>query len=236
MRLVGIAVAMVLAGTAIAETVSTHPYNVKTYGVYRAMMLDGDFSPKVKLGDVMAEWPTIGVGAIADARGEITILDGKLILTYGRPGEQPRPESEQAALLVVGSAPDWEEVSVEQDVSPQDVERYVGDVAAARGIAPETSFPFEVRGAVIAYAMHVNAAPTDGPHGMGQPMAVTVDRAGEELAGIVTGIYVAHELMGVATHGGERIHAHWVSTEQTATAHLDRWGIKGGSKLLLPAR
>jgi alpha-acetolactate decarboxylase len=237
MRLFIVMVAVFLASTRTsAETDSQQPFNVRMHGTYRAMTVDGDFSPKVRLGDVMSEWPIVGVGAIAEAAGEITILDGKLILSYGREGERPRPESEQAALLVVGSTPDWDELPVAHDVPPQDVERYIAGAAASHGIAAETTLPFEVRGMVIAYAMHVNAAPSEGPHGMRQPMAVSVERSGEELAGTVAGVFVAPELMGIATQGRERTHAHWVSDDETATAHLDRWGIKGGSRLLLPAK
>jgi len=53
--------------------------------------------------------------------------------------------------------------------------------------------------------MHLNAAPTGGPHGMGLPMAVTVEHEGERLDGLVTGVYVSPDLMGIATHAGERI-------------------------------
>ena len=82
--------------------------------------------------------------------------------------------------------------------------------------------------------MHVNAEAIDGPHGMGLPMAVTVDRRGDQIQGLVAGLYVSPDLMGVATHGGERTHAHWVAPDLGSTAHLDRWGLKSGSVLLLP--
>jgi hypothetical protein len=82
--------------------------------------------------------------------------------------------------------------------------------------------------------MHVNAAPSGGPHGMGQPMAITVERQGDTIEGSVAGLYVSADLIGVATHGGERTHTHWVSPDGTATAHLERWGLKAGTVLLLP--
>jgi hypothetical protein len=34
--------------------------------------------------------------------------------------------------------------------------------------------------------------------------------------------------------GGERIHAHWVSADGASTAHLDLWGIRAGTELMLP--
>jgi hypothetical protein len=96
------------------------------------------------------------------------------------------------------------------------------------------SFPFEVRGNIGPYITHVNAAPTNGDHGMGLPMAVTVQDKGDRLDGLVAGLYASLDLMGIATHGGERTHAHWVSLDMAKTAHLDRWGLKAGAFLLLP--
>jgi hypothetical protein len=82
--------------------------------------------------------------------------------------------------------------------------------------------------------MHVNAEPPNGPYGTGSPMAVTVEHKGEQIDGRVAGLNVSADLMGVATHGGERTHAYWVSSDGASTAHLDRWGLRGGATLMLP--
>ena len=210
------------------------PYNVESWGEFRRMMMTGDFSPKVRLGDVMAKHPTTGVGAISDARGEISVLDGKLIVSYGKPGAQPDAPSDTAALLAVASAGNWQTVTVERDIPPSDIEIYIAATAKAHGIDPEKSFPFQVRGTLNSYIMHINAAPTGGPHGMGLPMAIRVVRQGDYLDGQVAGLYVSPDLVGVATHGGERTHAHWISVDGGSTAHLDQWGLKSGTALLLP--
>jgi len=111
--------------------------------------------------------------------------------------------------LVLGSVSDWQSVRVDEDVEPEQVETYIAAAAKAHGIDADKSFPFEVRGNIGPYVMHVNAAAP-------------------------TGVYVSPDLMGIATHGGERTHAHWVSLDATSTAHLDRWGLKAGAFLLLP--
>ena len=56
----------------------------------------------------------------------------------------------------------------------------------------------------------VNISPIDGPHGMGRPMAITAERKGDDIAGRVAGLDVSPSLVGIVTHGGERVHAHWV--------------------------
>jgi len=210
------------------------PFAIETFGIFRSMMLSGDFTPKVQLVAAMAKHPTTGVGAVADARGEITIYDGKLIVSYGKPVASVDVTADHAALLAMGSAGQWQTVPVEHDVAPEDVESYIAAAAKARGIGPDNSFPFQIRGNLGPYVMHVNVAPIDGPHGMGLPMAVTVERRGNHIEGLIAGLYVSADLMGVATHGGERAHAHWVAPDLGWTAHLDRWGLKPGSVLLLP--
>ena len=209
-------------------------YSLESWGEFRRMMMTGDFSPKIRLDEVMARHPTVGVGAVSDARGEISIFDGKLVISYGKAGPSTDATSEYAALLTIGSTSDWQSAPVEQDIAPEMVKSYIATEAKARGIDAEKSFPFEVRGNIGPYVMHVNAAPTGGPHGMGLPMAITVQNTGDRIDGLVTGLYVSSDLIGIATHGGERTHAHWVSLDARSTAHLDRWGLSAGAYLLLP--
>jgi acetolactate decarboxylase len=210
------------------------PYDIETFGEFRRLIQLGDFGAKVQLGAVMAKHPTLGVGAVADAIGEITIYDRKLIVSYGKPGAHPAADSESAALLSIASPGEWQSVNVDRDVAPSEIETYLAAAAKTHGIDPEKSFPFEIEGTLTSCFMHVNAAPTGGPHGMGLPVAISVETRGDEVHGKVAGVYVSADLVGIATHGGERTHAHWVSPDGTSTAHLDRWGLKAGALLLLP--
>jgi hypothetical protein len=220
---------------ALPQQVASQPYSIETFGEFRRLMMTGDFSPKVRLDDVMAGHPTTGVGALADALGEITIYNGKLIVTYGKSDPTVVTKPEFAALLAIGSTPDWQGVRVDRDIAPSEIESFIASAAKDHGLDPDKSFPFQVRGLLISYAMHINAATTTGPHGMGFPMAVTVERKGDDpIDGYVAGLYVSPDLIGVATHGGERTHAHWVSLDLASTAHLDRWGLKAGAFLMLP--
>ena len=229
-----IGAALVLSAGASALPQEMQSYNIETFGVFRNLMVTGDFSAKVRLDDAMAKHPTTGVGALADARGEITIFDGKLIVTYGNASASADANSASAALLAIGSAAEWQSIRVEQDIVPEEIESYIAVAARTHGIDPEVSFPFEVRGNIGPYVMHVNAGPTGGEHDMGLPMAVTARKDGERIDSLVAGLYVSLDLMGIVTHGSERTHAHWVSLDLASTAHLDRWGLKAGTFLLLP--
>jgi hypothetical protein len=177
----------------------------------------------------MTRHPTTGVGAL----GEITIYDGRLIESYGKaPPTNSAPE--RAALLATARVDGWQSVRVENDVPPDEIEAFISVAAGTHGIDPTVSFPFEVRGNIGPYVMHVNEGPTNGEHGMGMPMAVTVQNNGDRLDGFVAGLYASLNLMGIATHGHERTHSHWVSLDMTKTAHLDRWGLRAGAFLLIP--
>lgn len=228
-------VAMVFLAVLVpAAAQTTLPYAIETFGAFRKVILEGDFSPKVPLGAVMAKGPSMGVGAVAEARGEITIHDGKLIVSYGKSAPHPAAEVETAALLATAKVSGWQAVKVEQDVAPEDIDNFIARTAAAHGIKQESPFPYQIRGTLTSYVMHVNAEPTNGPHGMGQPIAVTMEIKGNSIAGSVTGIYASQDLVGIVSHGGTRTHSHWVSPDGKSTAHLDSWGLKAGAELSLP--
>jgi hypothetical protein len=97
-------------------------------------MMSGDFSPKVRLSDVMAKHPTTGVGALADALGEITIYDGKLIASYGN-APPADTTSASAALLAMASVDGRQSVSVASDVAPEEIESFIPVAAKTHGFS-----------------------------------------------------------------------------------------------------
>ena len=123
----------------------------------------------------MSRYPSTGLGAVSGARGEITIVDGRLIVSYGKAAAHPAPHAETAALLATARVRQWQTIQVVSDVAPAALEAFLAPTAKAHGLDPDNSFPFQLRGTFGPYAMHVNAAPTGGPYGMGLPMAVTVE-------------------------------------------------------------
>lgn len=228
--------AIISADLALAQSAppDAGPFSIETIGAFRDLIQKGDFAAKGTLANAMTRRPTTGVGAVSGARGEVTIWNGRSIVSYGKPDASAPASGETVALLATAHAPDWHKIEIGFDVAPDKVDAFLVNRARAQGIDPDKSFPFQLTGAVAPFTMHVNVAPTGGSHGMGRSMAITAERKGAEIAGHVAGLYVAPALVGVVTHHGERIHAHWVSTDGSETAHLDRWGIKTGSVLMLP--
>jgi hypothetical protein len=135
---VGVAWATLVAAVASAQhatpsgtsaSLAAEPYSIEVFGVFRDLMLQGDFTPKV----AMSGLPSTGVGAVSGARGEITISDGKLIISYGKSDAPPASNSETAALLATGKVKEWQSVRVDYDVAPPAVEAFLAQSAKAHG-------------------------------------------------------------------------------------------------------
>jgi alpha-acetolactate decarboxylase len=242
MRLMPIA-SLALLAPAAAQIQSTtdsslhtqrEPYAIEIFGAFRLLVPNGDFNPKVAVAATMTKHPTIGVGAVADARGEITIHDGKLIVSYGKLGPHPAAEMEAAALMVTATVAAWQTVKVEQDVAADDIENFLARTATAHGLDGEGPFPFQIRGTLVSYTMHVNAERTNDPHGADQPVARVMEIKGNSIPGMVAGFYASRDLIGIVSQGATRTHSHWVSLDGKSTAHLDSWGLKAGAELSLP--
>ena len=137
----------------------------------------------------------------------------------------PKPTEESAALLSISPVTNWQAITVDHDVVPGDIENFISATAAAHGLDPEGPFPFKVQGTLMSFVMHVNAAPTNGPHGMGQPIALTVESKGNMIAGSVAGIYASRDLVGIVSHGGTRTHSHWISGSRRMAHRLRIWTV-----------
>ena len=122
-------------GDAAMHTIQ-QPFDIETFGAFQQMMLNGDFTVKIKLDAAMAKHPTTGIGAVAGARGEITIYDGKLIVSYGKPSAAADASTDRAAQLAMGSATQWQSVPIDRDVAPEEIESYIAATAKQRGVDP----------------------------------------------------------------------------------------------------
>ena len=55
------AVGLLASGQVLSQHTVHRPYDIETFGAFRQLMLTGDFSPKVRLAEVMAKHPATGV-------------------------------------------------------------------------------------------------------------------------------------------------------------------------------
>lgn len=228
------------AATQAEPAAGPRPFATVVYGAFRDMMQKKDHTPKVELSQPLSLGATEAVGAASGLRAEITIIDGKLLVTYGDPCTGcPPPHAETATLLVAGKVAAWSDpVPLPEDLSGHALDRFIIEQAGRAGLDMRQPFPVRIKGTLINVAMHVikSANPRFGGHGSGQPMALQEDIKAASLGGEVVAFYAPEALLGIVTHPGEPFRYHWVDAARTRTAHLDSFGMAKGSTLILPKR
>jgi acetolactate decarboxylase len=213
------------------------PFDFKAYGAFRSMVTERNYRAVVALKDAVDARTTDAVGAVSGLRGEISMIEGKLIVSYGADCATacPQPAAETATLLATASTQHWRSIVIDQDLDAKGAESFIRAQAKAAGL-DDKPFPFRINGAVTNFVMHVNAAPNPRfkGHGSFDEMAVTGLAKGPRLAGSVVGFHAPPSLQGIITHMGDYFHSHFVDEQRSMTAHLDTFGVAAGSTLLLP--
>jgi hypothetical protein len=235
---------------AMPQTPVTGPFQLSVHGAFQAMVGAQDYRPKVRLQTVMATGATEAVGAVAGLRGEITAIDGKLLVTYGRPcPDCKHPGQDHATLLASARVNAWREpIALPSDLAGPALDAFIVEKAKEAGFDVTRPLPIRLKGTLIGVRMHVlrganphfkghgaaHGGAHGGGHGGGHAMAEQEDMAADRIDGEVVGFYAPGAAEGVITHPGEPFHYHWVDPARTRTAHLDAFGMAKGAELLLP--
>ena len=226
--------------TSMHELSNAEPFRFTVHGAFRRMMHMQDYSPKVPLRSIIDSGVTEAVGAAAGLRGEITVIGGKLLLTYGTPCQAcDDPQDDDATLLATAKVRAWHPpIVLASDLSGKELDTFIIERATALDLSTAKPFPLRITGTLLGVKMHIirGANPDFNGHGSGHPMAYQQDIIAERTDGEVVGFYAPDTLRGVVTHPDEPFHFHWVDLERTRTAHLDAFGMAKGAILLLPKR
>jgi hypothetical protein len=202
------------------------------------MMHTQDFSAKVQLKSVMHAGATEAVGAAAGLRGEITAIDGKLLLSYGAPCPSCGPPGDDhATLLASAKVTAWHPpVALPSDIAGSALDTWLIEQAKNAGLDVGKPFPVRLEGTLTGVKMHVLRAanPNFKGHGSGHAMADQEIIEAATIEGAVVGFYAPASAQGIITHPGEPFHFHWVDAARTKTAHLDVFGMAKGTRVLLP--
>jgi hypothetical protein len=214
------------------------PFGLSVYGAFQRMMHTQDFSAKVQLKSVMHAGATEGVGAAAGLRAEVTVIDGKLLVSYGLPCPAcSQPGEDHATLLATAKVPAWRPaVALAKDLAGAALDAWIIEEARKAGLDASKPFPVRLKGTMTNVKMHVLRAanPNFKGHGSGHAMADQEVIEADRIDGEVVGFYAPASAQGIITHPGEPFHFHWVDTARTRTAHLDAFGMAKEAQLLLP--
>lgn len=235
----GHAAGQALTGAMTGDDISG-PFGFSAHGAFRMMMQRQDFAPKVQLKTIVHGGATEAVGAAAGLRGEITMIDGKLLLTYGTPcADCGHTGMDHATLLASAKVGAWHPpITLPARLSGPALDTFIIEQARIHGLDLAKPFPLRMQGTLANVKMHVikRANPNFKGHGSGHPMADMELLTGEAIDGDVVAFFAPEALQGVITHPREPFHYHWVDPARTRTAHLDAFALSEGAKLLLPLR
>jgi hypothetical protein len=204
---------------------------VRGWGTMREVLREGRGEGRVDL-EAAALTGTTGLGVLAELAGEVTVLDGRVLVAVpdGPGGIAVRGAlpGERAALLFLAQVERWEEILLPDCASYAGLEDAIAAVRSARGHDLATVLPVRVRGIAVGCALHVvaGACPIARPDGP-PPRRWHGEHAPVELAGFHAG-----GAAGVLTHHGRRSHLHAVAAH--AMGHLEEIHLRD-AVLLVPA-
>lgn len=241
----------VLAITFFSLAASAETVTFQQFGNFKRMMHTGDTTAQVALSELDQSGGRWGVGALAGLKGEIVQVDGKLLVSLGSDpsGKVRSPEANDAAVLWASDKVlRWKQVSVPEDMSQAQFEKFVSDQAAANKLDVKRPFVFRVTGNYSHLIWHVltgeksqtghGAHGSHGGHGGGHAnkQSGMVIFRNPTATGQLVAVYSGENLEGVVSHPGERFHVHYVDNAQTVSGHVDQYNIQRGATLWLPVR
>ncbi len=235
MSVAALLAALIAPGCRTSRPAST--VEVATWGTLREVLREGRTAARVDPARVVGP-RTVGVGALAALAGEITVIDGRVLVataTRTAPGEAPAgcvvrvaEAGDQATLLVLADVPAWEEHELPASATYADLEHAIAAVLRGRGHDLTRPVPVRVRGDARSLAMHVIAGSCPFANPNGPAPWRSSDAAGPvELVGVFV-----EGATGRLTHHARRSHLHAVAGE--VMGHLDEIALERAI-LLLPA-
>jgi acetolactate decarboxylase len=225
-----------ILGVSLCGCAGSHDL-VEQYGGMRDVLRLGNTQSRISFAEMRQQPHAIGVGALTDLQGEITIFDGQIFVATTSDGisasttrEDATPGS--ATLMTISHVKKWHHDTLPDSLP---LEQAIETVARSHGIDSDTPFPFIIEGVAESYELHVingfcpiatpDLAPEDQPW-----------RAhGESTALKVIGFF-ARDQHGVMTHHGSNLHIHAIIGDgnETITGHLDAVEMAPGSVLSVP--
>ncbi len=212
---------ILLAALLISITAFGADLELQQYGKMREVLRDGKTEARVIPTEVCNEnsW---GVGAMAGLEGEITVVDGNVLVSSGSMELREATSEDSATMFYFFNVQEWESSVIDKDIPADEIDSYLSN----KNISD--IFPFRVEGSFSNLDFHVIAGscPING----GEPLRDSVENIDGQLVGIF-----ASDAAGVITHHGSKTHMHVVTDEkQPRTGHVDTVTIKKGSLIYFP--
>lgn len=198
------------------------PTGLQTFGTMRDVMRNGNTQPRVGLKQFDGT-DTIGVGALAELDGEVTIAEGKVLVSTVQDGHavvRRARDDDQATLLVTQGVAGWHSFDVGACASYEALEQRIAGLLRARGHDLEQPTPVRITGKATRLQVHVihGACPIAQPTG---PAPWRYDGPADNVR--LVGFYV-EGAAGRLTHHTHSSHLHAISDQ--AMGHLDEVALQ----------
>ncbi len=212
------------------------------YGSMHETIGRKDYKARVDLSQLIKRPHFYGVGALAELKGEITIVNSVPVVTTVNAEGKPEAIAEGEATLLVGqSVAAWKEVEITKNIPHDRMDAAIRELAAENGIDTSRPFLFTIEGQCSDVRLHVinGACPM---HARMKKEAIPDDQKpfefeAEAVNAVVVGVYAA-DSVGKLTHPATSQHAHLIytnaATGQRVTGHLEQYGVGRGGTLKLP--
>jgi len=216
------------------------PGSIRTYGSIPELF-EGKTGPKVSLATLPSGPGIVGIGSLADLRGEVAIVRGVTWRSYPESGSGIRTSSEpasgeSAAFLALADVPRWQEQKITAPIPFERLATELEERARRAGLDMTKPFPLTIDGSFS--GIHFNVA-NGAALGKNPPTEARVhDAAVKGWAPVGDGTIVgffADEHGERIMHAGARMHLHIVLPQLERAGHLDSAQIEAPSVLRVPA-
>jgi acetolactate decarboxylase len=198
----------------------------------------GGAVPTVTLNRVSTS-DAIGVGALSELRGEVTLYDDEVWLAYANDDgtarvSKVRASHEQAALLVVANVAAWRRIPMPSEVPFDRLDEEIERLARANGADEHRPIPLVIEGSFAGLEWHVvdgRKLATTSTHEQ-HAAAAARGSVGRSTGALVGFFSTRHQ--GVFTHMSKKTHFHAVLPNENVSGHVDGVTILPGATLLTP--
>ncbi len=187
-------------------------------------MHKGDLSAKIDLSELYEMDHIYALGALENLKGEVQIFASQACNSYvdGSKLKMDTTFHQKACLLVYASVEEWETIAIPPEVeNRKDLEDYIVEKAASKGISSNTPIPFLIDGIAKKIDWHV----IDWPEGDTEHSHEKHIRSGlhgqlENVDAQFLGFY-SDKHKGIFTHHTSNTHIHMKLSNDSIAGHVD---------------
>jgi alpha-acetolactate decarboxylase len=215
---------------------ASHSHKFEQYGTMHEAIGRQQHHARVNIEQLTQKKGFTGVGALEGLNGEVTILNGKAVITgvnaQGKP--TPRPKDLRATLLVGTQVKSWKVLEIPNEMSRKDFETWLA------GQTLTSPSMFKLQGKINNIRLHIlnGACPVHARMNKLKLPAEKMPYEGnfKELSATLVGVY-AKDAVGKLTHPDTSIHTHIVYKSKSGedlTGHLEDFSLGQNTKVFLP--